>query len=171
MRKILVLFAVLISAIIAAPAAQASPLGRLQTRADASAQAYGIIVNRNSGRCLEVENSAGHDGARAQQWACVGQPGAQWQLEWVSNTEFILRNRSGKCLEIENSWGHNGAPAQQWACVGQSGAYWHAFVRPDGWLFIVNRSGKCLEIENSNPNDGARAQQWTCEAINTMQWR
>jgi len=121
-----------------------------------------IIVNGNSAKCLEIENSSPSNGARAQQWTCVGQAGAYWGLRYLDQTTFnIINLGSNKCLEIENSSSSNGARAQQWDCLGQSGARWR-FGTGNNWDLIINASGKCLEIENSSKLNGARAQQWTC---------
>lgn len=45
--------------------------------ADAGGGNY-YLVNANSGKCLEIENSSKSNGARAQQWSCNGQLGAYW---------------------------------------------------------------------------------------------
>ena len=40
----------------------------------------GANIINFSGGCLEISNSSSSNGARAQQWSCVGQSGAQWSL-------------------------------------------------------------------------------------------
>ncbi|GGU85292.1 RICIN domain-containing protein [Lentzea flava] len=173
MRKLLAFFFVLFTAMVAAPVANATPSGLLQTRPEAGIQASLFNVrNANSHKCLEIENSSGDDGARAQQWSCNGQGGALWRQKWLDNVRFYLVNVSGKCLEIQNSSGDDGARAQQWTCNGQPGSIWYTLKVPGGdGLELVNEGGrKCLEIQNSRTDDGARAQQWGCVAIPTMKW-
>jgi len=84
-------------------------------------------IHNASGKCLEIENSQIGNGAKAQQWDCVGQPGMYWRV--YENPQFsgiyrFVNNNSGRCLEIEGSSSSNGARAQQWDCVGQHGAIW-----------------------------------------------
>jgi serine protease len=124
------------------------------------------LIKNASGKCLEIENSSTSNGARAQQWDCLGQAGMYWRIVDVGSGYYhIVSNSSNKCLEIENSSYSNGARAQQWDCVGQSGALW-TFSGAN----IINRSGKCLEIENSSYSNGARAQQWDCVGQSGAQW-
>jgi hypothetical protein len=122
-------------------------------------------IHNASGKCLEIENSVINNGAQAQQWDCVGQPGMYWRI--YENPQFsgiyrFVNRASGRCLEIEGSSYNNGARAQQWDCVGQAGANWHFPNSGTDGTWILNASGKCLEIEGSSYNNGARAQQWDC---------
>ena len=86
-----------------------------------------FTIHNASGKCLEIENSSWNNGARAQQWDCLGQPGMYWLIyenPQGSGTFRVVNYASRKCLEIENSSYNNGARAQQWDCVGQRGAVW-----------------------------------------------
>jgi hypothetical protein len=127
----------------------------------------GVYIIRNAnGKCLEIENSFTQNGAVAQLWDCVGQPGMYWRIGANGTGAYaIVSNHSRECLEIENSSVRNGARAQQWACVLQGGANWFF-----GGTHIFNASGKCLEIENSSDGNGARAQQWDCVGQSGANW-
>ncbi|WP_371619899.1 RICIN domain-containing protein [Streptomyces sp. NBC_00454] len=127
--------------------------------------AGGLIHNVGSRSCLEINNSSPDNGAVAQQWACLGQAGAQWQFRPTTTEGVyeIVNANSGKCLEINNSSPDNGARAQQWTCGGIATQRWTLqSIGTTGNLNITNvNSGKTLEIENSSKIDGAPAQQWT----------
>ena len=83
------------------------------------------IRNINSGKCLEISDSSLDDGAIAQQWSCLGQPGMYWRIQTASNgLSTIVNVNSGKCLEISDSSLDDGEKAQQWSCLGQPGMYW-----------------------------------------------
>lgn len=128
------------------------------------------IMNANTTKCLEIEDSAGENGARAQQWSCANIATMRWKAVPVEGIWFRLINaNSGKCLEIENSSFDNGAPAQQWSC-GSYNMQWRTVKAGYAWHIVNRLSGKCLEIENSSGDNGARAQQWSCADIPTMQW-
>lgn len=138
-------------------------MGLLPSQASAapSAPASFQLKNITGNKCLEIENSGTHNGARAQQWACVNQPGSYWSLRDAGQGYVYVVNRhSGKCLEIENSWTFNGAPAQQWDCKGQLGSKWYIWYDKYNWRLHNAASGKVLEIENSSNSNGARAQLW-----------
>ncbi|GHI41675.1 RICIN domain-containing protein [Streptomyces violascens] len=125
----------------------------------------GLLHNTNSRSCLEINNSSKDDGAPAQQWACNGQAGAQWQFHPTATAGVyeIVNANSGKCLEISNSDTANGAHAQQWSCVHNAAQQWT--IQPIGntgnWNITNANSGKTLEIDSSSKTDGAPAQQWT----------
>lgn len=130
-------------------------------------------VNRNSGLCLEVENSSTANGARVQQWSCSSRRGDDWYPVRQSNGLYkIVNKNSGKCLEVENSNGYNGARVQQWSCVGQEGALWAFFWQSNTQSseIVSWTSNRCLEIENSSRSNGARAQLWDCVGQPGIRW-
>lgn len=129
------------------------------------------ILNLNTGKCLEIENSTLDNGGRAQQWQCANIATMRWTAVPVEGEWYRLINaNSGKCLEIENSSTDDGGDAQQWTC-GSYNMQWKSVPASYGWQIVNRLSGKCLEIENSSGRNGARAQQWTCADIPTMEWR
>lgn len=141
----------------------------------------GLLIINGSGKCLEIANSSAANGADAQQWSCVGQRGALWELikaQGVAGDGYYwIRNvYSGKCLEIENSWTHNGAQAQQWTCtIGATGQIW----RTGGlsWTRIPSKSlynpflTGWLEVENSSTSNGARVQRWDYANTTGQVWK
>lgn len=133
------------------------------------AEVSGQITNRNSAKCLEIENSSRSNGARAQQWSCAGD-GNRWYRRYITPGAFQLVNvNSGKCLEIADSRKDNGAPAQQWDCV--SGAYTQQwYVSAGNSVFFNKNSGKALEIDGSSYSNGARAQQWEHTGAHGQYW-
>ncbi|MFF4734463.1 RICIN domain-containing protein [Streptomyces sp. NPDC001262] len=121
----------------------------------------GLLIN-SSKKCLEIENSSEDNGARAQQWDCNGQPGADWLVQPTDDGQYvnIVNANSGKCLEIVNSRTDNGAPAQQYDCVGIATQKWQMQGNPGNRIIRNVNSGKVLEVENSSAENGARVQQW-----------
>jgi hypothetical protein len=144
--------------------------GLLPSQASAAPITLMYMQGAYGGKCLEVENSSGSNGARVQSWNCNWQNGAYWRLVPKSDGYYEIRNYSGKCLEIENSSKANGARAQQWECKGQAGSRWRFKAGTRGNIVINKSSGKCLEIENSSLSNGARAQQWDCKYQDGSNW-
>ncbi|MFI8387911.1 RICIN domain-containing protein [Streptomyces sp. NPDC085540] len=130
----------------------------------------GPLVNANSGKCLEIENSLRTDGARVQQWTCRDMPTMRWNLHWAGNGWEVRNVNSGICLEIEDSQMTDGARAQQWTCHDVPTMRWDLVKGKWGYWLKNRNSGKCLEIEDSQMIDGARAQQWTCHDMPTLEW-
>ncbi|RLU86925.1 hypothetical protein CTZ27_24410 [Streptomyces griseocarneus] len=129
------------------------------------------IFNAGSNKCLEIDGSSRSNGARAQQWDCNGQSGADWYLNRrEADGSYQIINSSGKCLEIADSRTDNGAPAQQWTCTGALTQRWYITQYSGVYVRIQNaNSGKYLEVENSSKSNGARVQQWASASASSGQ--
>ena len=84
------------------------------------------IVNRNSGKCLDVKDASQSDGAQIQQYTCLGWGQANQIFEGVpvssSDTSHVkyIAQHSHKCLDITGASTADGALLQQWSCNGGS---------------------------------------------------
>lgn len=77
------------------------------------------IVNRSSGRVLDVQNSSSEDGATVQQWAWNESAAQRWRLEAnVGGTYQLVNVASGKCLDVEARSNAPGARITQYRCTG-----------------------------------------------------
>ncbi|MEK2494046.1 RICIN domain-containing protein [Kitasatospora purpeofusca] len=129
-----------------------------------------LLVNTNSGKCLEIDDSLTTDGAQAQQWTCHSLPTARWIFHWAGDSWEVRNANSGKALEIEDSLTVEGARAQQWTFYGLPTQKWDLVKSTGGYALKNRNSGKALEIDDSLKTDGARAQQWTFYNIPTQKW-
>ena len=78
---------------------------------------YYEIVNRASGKCLDVQGQSLANGALVQQWGCWGGANQLWKLVSVETGYYqIVNKNSGKCLDVKGQSLANGAQLQQWAC-------------------------------------------------------
>ena len=77
------------------------------------------IVNRATGRVLDVEGASQEDGANVQQWTW-NQSGAQrWRLETRAIGSYQVVNvGSGKCLDVEGRSTTPGTRISQYRCNG-----------------------------------------------------
>ena len=65
--------------------------------------AWYVLVNRNSGKALDVYNRVTTDGARITQWARNDGTQQQWQFVDSGGGFYRLRSRlSGKVLDVYN---------------------------------------------------------------------
>jgi hypothetical protein len=62
-----------------------------------------VLVNRNSGKALDVYNMATKDGARITQWTRNDQSQQQWQFIDSGDGYYRIKSRhSGKVLDVSN---------------------------------------------------------------------
>ncbi|MGW2749070.1 RICIN domain-containing protein [Streptomyces sp. NPDC001450] len=152
----------------------AVPAGASPALAPAEALIDGmLLVNRSSGKCLEIADSSHANGARAQQWLCDGgSTTMRWRIERQGggNTFRIVNVNSGKCLEIADGSYEDGARAQQWACENLPVMRWYVELKGDALVIYNEETLRCLEIADSSLADGARAQQWACDYRATQLW-
>ena len=84
------------------------------------------LVNRNSGKCLDVWNAGLEDGAPIRQYDCLGWDHSNQIFEGVpvssSDTSHVkyIAQHSHKCLDIAGGSAADGALLQQWGCTGAS---------------------------------------------------
>lgn len=131
------------------------------------------LVNRNSGKCLDVNASSTADGGVVQQWTCTGGANQQWQVQAVAGGYVQVTNgASDRCLDVNASSTADGGTVQQWTCTGGTNQQWRVQAVTGGNVQLVNRnSGKCLDIAAFSTANGAKAQQWTCNGGTNQVWQ
>lgn len=131
------------------------------------------LVNRNSGKCLDVNASSTADGGVVQQWTCTGGANQQWQVQAVAGGYVQVTNgASDRCLNVNASSTADGGTVQQWTCTGGTNQQWRVQAVTGGNVQLVNRnSGKCLDIAAFSTANGAKAQQWTCNGGTNQVWQ
>jgi alpha-L-fucosidase len=135
--------------------------------------AYYRIINRNSGKCLDVSGNGTGDGVNVDQWTSNGGQNQQWSF--VAQTggyyEIIARN-SGKALEVGGNSTADGGNVQQWTWIGANSQQWSLVNLGSGYYEIVNRnSGKVLDVVGNGTADGVNVDQWTWNSGNNQQWQ
>jgi hypothetical protein len=125
------------------------------------------LVNVNSGRCLDVEESGTASGANVQQWTCNGTIAQDWVFNDVGDGYYRLTNpNSGKCLAVDATDGSGTADGRnvwQYDCDNASdGQKWFAEKKAGGYWLKSKLSGKCLAVPDGAIGPGANVAQWTC---------
>ncbi len=73
------------------------------------------LVNKNSGKLLEIPSASTADGTDAAQWGPTGHATQRWNLTPDGGGYWAITNADGeKCLEIDGCSTADGAVAQQW---------------------------------------------------------
>ncbi|MGI5216027.1 endo-1,4-beta-xylanase [Plantactinospora sp. CA-290183] len=135
--------------------------------------AWYVLVNRNSGKALDVYNHATNDGARITQWARNDGAWQQWQFVDSGEGYYRLRSRhSGKVLDIANLSTADGGGVVQWADLNGANQQFRLADSAGGYGRLINRnSAKALEVQGAEVNDGANVVQYTDWGGTNQQWQ
>ncbi len=82
------------------------------------------VVNRATGKVLDVNGASQDDGANVQGWSWNGTGAQRWRTEGSSSRTRLVNVNSGKCLDVSNSATHSGANIAQFRCNGGDNQRW-----------------------------------------------
>jgi endo-1,4-beta-xylanase len=135
--------------------------------------AWYVLVNRNSGKALDVYNFSTSDGGRITQWTRSTNNNQQWQFVDSGSGYYRIRSRhSGKVLDVSNWSTANGAAIIQWADHNGNNQQWRVATSSGGYVrFISRHSGKALEVQGASTADGANIVQYDDWGGNNQQWQ
>ena len=134
--------------------------------------AWYVLVNRHSGKALDVYARSTANGARIAQWARNDGSNQQWQLVDAGDGTYRVTSRlSSKVLDVANRSTADGAAVIQWPDNHGAHQQWSVTVS-DGYATLVNRnSGKVLEVAGASTADGGRVVQGTGRNGAHQQWQ
>jgi hypothetical protein len=134
--------------------------------------AWYVLVNRNSGKALDVYNLATNDGARITQWSRNDGNQQQWQFVDSGGGQYRLKSRlSGKVLDVYNWSTANGASIVQWTDYNAANQQF-SVQDIDGYIQLINRnSGKALEVQGASTADGGNIVQYDDWNGTNQQWQ
>ncbi|WP_374273640.1 non-reducing end alpha-L-arabinofuranosidase family hydrolase [Actinoplanes sp. M2I2] len=149
--------------VVNAPAASAATI---------DTSAWYVLVNRTSGKALDVYNLATTDGARITQWTRNDQTQQQWQFVDSGNGTYRLKSRlSGKVLDVYNWSTADGGSIVQWADNNAANQQF-SVQDVDGYIQLINRnSGKALEVQGASTADNANIVQYSDWNGANQQWQ
>ncbi|GII19195.1 alpha-N-arabinofuranosidase [Planomonospora parontospora subsp. antibiotica] len=135
--------------------------------------AWYVLVNRNSGKALDVYNLATGDGARITQWSRNDGNQQQWQFVDSGGGHYRLKSRhSGKVLDVHNFSTANGGSIVQWTDLNGANQQWRLADSAGGHVRLVNRnSGKALEVQGGSTADGGNIVQYDDWGGANQQWQ
>ncbi|MEV6816979.1 RICIN domain-containing protein, partial [Micromonospora sp. NPDC051296] len=143
------------------------------TAATVDTNAWYVLVNRNSGKALDVYNLATNDGARITQWARNDGAWQQWQFVDSGGGYYRLKSRhSGKVLDVYNWSTANGAAIVQWADGNGANQQFRLADSAGGYVRLINRnSNKVVEVQNASTADGGNVVQYDDFNGTHQQWQ
>jgi Glycosyl hydrolase family 62/Ricin-type beta-trefoil lectin domain-like len=132
-----------------------------------------VLVNRNSGKALDVFNLATNDGARITQWTRNDGNQQQWQFVDSGGGFYRLKSKhSGKVLDVFNFSTADGGAIVQWADGNGTNQQFSLLDSDSGYVRLINRnSGKALEVQGAATTDGANIVQFTNWNGANQQWQ
>lgn len=148
--------------------ASVSPTETLQTVAGGTF----IIVNRLSGKMLDVSGQGTANETNVLQWPGTGGTNQRWTLAAVTGGYYSITGvQSGKALDIVASGTADGDNAEIYTYAAGTQQQWQFISLTNGYYQIVNRnSGKSLQIEGASLADGGGAEQGTYTGAENQQW-
>lgn len=148
-----------------------------------------VLVNRDSGKVLEVTRTAGvpslHDGANVRENDWRGRDHQQWTMERPSgllqNTRQIIELKfRNKVLDISgrrttnganiHQWRRHGADSQRWQIIKvrdnsiESGELYRIRSRHSDKVLTLESNGNVVQRDWSGPNTRNHDQQWRIES-------
>ena len=135
--------------------------------------AWYVLVNRHSGKAMDVYNRATTDGARIAQWTRNDGTNQQWQFVDSGDGYYRLKARhSGKVLDVHNFSTADGGAIVQWADGNGTNQQFRLADSDGGYVRLINRnSGKVVEVQNSSTADGGNVVQYTDRGGANQQWQ
>jgi len=143
------------------------------TSGPVSTSAWYVVVNRNSGKAVDVYGRATTDGGRITQWTRNDGTNQQWQFVDSGGGYYRLKSRlSGKVLDVSGFSTANGAAVQQWTDLNGTNQQWRLADSGGGYLRLINRnSNKALEVQGASTADGGSVVQYDDWGGTNQQWQ
>lgn len=138
-----------------------------------------VVVNRNSGKVMEVAGGSTVAGAFLQQGTNSGATYQQWNVTPVDSRvggDFsyftFTAVHSGKAADVYNWSLDNGGNIDAWDDTKSGAQQWFLEYAGDGWFYIRSRySAKCMAVTNASTAAGASIIQWDKTGGTSQQWR
>ena len=129
------------------------------------------VIDKNSGKCLDVAGISLAALAPLQQWACWGGDNQKFLFTQVQGGYEITVKNSGLQLDVLSQSTDDGGSIIQYPFWGGSNEIWQVTATSDGYFSLAPlNSGKCLNIVGSSTADGALTEQRTCSGIDSQKW-
>jgi len=137
-----------------------------------------ILLNRQTGKVLEVADAGQADGAALRQADYTGQENQQWEVApfvgpYGDHSYFTVRAlHSGKALDLAGRSYADGGGVQQRGDGRDVGQHWYFDYAGDNCFTIRSRwSTKCLEVAGGSRGAGAAVVQASPAGAARQKWR
>ena len=130
------------------------------------------IINRNSGKYLDVQSDSTADSAGIVQYSSNGRSDQEWTFaDAGSGYCKIINVNSGKLLNIPGPTTTKGTQLIQYHDDGGSNSQWQLNAS-GGYYTIVSRyDGQYIDVKNDSTSNNAAIVQWTSNGQADQQWQ
>ncbi len=155
------------------PGASIDELSQALSGVESGVSTYYRIVNRGSGKVLDVDGQSTGNGAGVAQWDYWGGANQQWQIIQIDSSNYrIVSRNSGKPINVSAWSTDNGASVIQWDYLGGANEQWQLIPTDSGYYRIVNKnSGKAISVDGQSTQNNAGILQWDYVSVPTQQWQ
>lgn len=131
------------------------------------------VVNKFSGKALEVYDWSTADGGNIAQYDDWGGLSQQWRIINLGDGYHkFVSAFSIKALEVADWSTADGANIAQWTDWNGDSQQWQLVDLGNGYHKIINRfSGKALEVYDWSTDDGGNIVQWADLGGDNQQWK
>jgi len=131
------------------------------------------IVNRASGKVLDVASCNPADGTNIQQYSWLDNNCQRWTKQTTDSGYVTIVNvGTGKVLDVANCSTSNGGNVQLWSYLKNNCQQWKLVTTTSPYVKIVNRnSGKVLEVANCSTSNGGNVQQYGALGNTCQEWQ
>jgi len=138
-----------------------------------------LIVNRNSGKVLEVPGAGLGNGIQLDQTTYTGALNQQWDVNPIPSTfggdysyYSLKAAHSGVTVDLNNFSYANGAAIQQWNGGTNAVEQWYLQYTTNGYFKIRSRwSNKVMGVNGASTSNGALILQWDDTGTPDHEWR
>lgn len=139
-----------------------------------SSQYCFYLINKMSGKALDLDGSQPDDGARIHLWSLARTPNQTWFVRHDGDGLFALISKSSsKCAEVTGGYHDDGTGVQQWSYFGLGHQRWRLTEQEDGsYRISPSHDGeKCLDGSYDNVyENGCAVVQWPWWGGDNQRW-
>lgn len=131
------------------------------------------LVNRKSGKLLNIKESSTATGADAEQRADGNLGSQRWRLIDAGSGYYKLQNQNGGLLLGPTGGASaDGTALEQWTDGGWTSQHWQLIDAGGGFFKLTNRAtGKVIDVSSGSLVDGANVIGWTDNNGANQQWQ
>lgn len=128
-----------------------------------------LIVNKNSGKCLDVPWEM--ESHLVHQWECHKNINQQWVLRKVEESVAIISRYTGRCLDVDHGSDEDNAGVSQWKYEGTWNQQWILRQLEDhSYQICARHSEKVLDLVWGSADDGATTTQYHWHGGDNQRW-
>lgn len=131
------------------------------------------LINRNSGKAMDVVDASTANGARVQQWSYASNPNQKWVFTHRGANQYTITSaQTGKAIDQEAGEILGGDHIQMYSLnTNSANQRWIVQPTDSGYYRLVSaNSGLVLEINGASTANGARVYQGEYDGGNHEQW-